>query len=301
MRPGSFLVKQDFIDINKSLQLDGQKPMTATPSNPFWMPAPHEVGRALYTAFTTAPVNKGDPWLHESLGHSLKMIFFGFGIAAILGVPIGLLCGTFDFISKLTEPFVDFIRYMPAPAFAMLLLGIFGISDQPKVALIVIATFFPMVLVVANTTRNLDPALLEAAQTLGADRKRMLGRVVLPGVMANLYTDLRIMIGASWTALMIAELIGEATGLSLFISRQARYFRYDNVYAAIILIGLVGLITDQTLQFLGAFLFPWQAKPANSVSRSVIAAITFVPRKMIGLVRRPRSTSSERASDVSVA
>ncbi|CAN5521996.1 hypothetical protein BH10PLA1_BH10PLA1_13110 [soil metagenome] len=297
----SYIKKDDYAAMNASAIEDDQKPMIGVPANPYWLPAPHDVVRALYTAFTTAPINKGDPWLHESLGHSLKMIFWGFGIAAIIAVPVGLVCGTFDVFSKLGEPFFDFIRYMPPPAFSLLLLGIFGLDDEPKIALIVIATFFPMVLVVANTARNLDPALLEAAQTLGADRRRLLTRVVLPGVLANLYNDLRIMIGASWTALMIAELIGEKSGLSRFISQQARYQHYDNVYAGIILIGMIGLITDQLLQFIGQFLFPWQAKPINSLSRSVMAFVTFVPRKMIGLVRRPKSNSSERVQDVSVA
>jgi NitT/TauT family transport system permease protein len=294
--------RQDFADLNASLLKDGQKPVAGEPANPFWLPAPHEVARAMYTAFTTPPVNKRDPWLHESLWHSLKMIAYGFTIAAVFAVPVGLVCGTFDFFSKLTEPFLDFFRYMPAPAFAALLVGIFGIADEPKIALIVLATFFSMVLVIANTTRGLDVALLEAAQTLGATKKGLLLRVVLPGVLPNIYNDMRIMIGASWTALMIAEVIGEAAGLGLYISRQVRYFHFENAYAVVILIGLIGLATDQTLQWLGRFLFPWQAKPVDPVSRSVVAAITFVPRKVLGLIRRPRSSSSsEGASNVSVA
>jgi len=301
MRVKSYLSLKDFAEFNEALVKDGSKPMAGRRSNPYWFPAPHEVLFAMYTAFTTPPLNKGDPWLHESLAHSIKIIAIGFSLAAILAIPLGLLCGTFDLFSKLNEPFVDFVRYMPAPAFSALLLGIFGFNDQAKIGLITLATFFSMVLVIANTTRTLDPALLEAAQTLGANRKRLLTRVVFPGIVANLYNDLRIMIGASWTALMIAELIGEKTGLSLFISQQAKYFNYANVYAGIILIGLIGLITDQTLQFFGRFLFPWQAKPVDVVSRTVIAAVTFVPRKVLGLVRKPRSSSSERVSDVSVA
>jgi len=296
----SYMKYQDFVEINTAAKADGSKPVIGDPANPYWLPAPHEVLIAMYTAFTTPPVNKGDPWLHESLGHSLKMILFGFGIAAMLAVPIGLVCGTFDLFSKLGEPFFDFIRYMPPPAFSLLLLGIFGLDDEPKVALIVLATFFPMVLVVANTTRGLDPSLLEAAQTLGADRRRLLTRVVLPGVMANLYNDLRIMIGASWTALMIAELIGEKSGLSRFISQQARYQHYDNVYAGIILIGLIGLVTDQALQFFSRFLFPWQGRPVDGFSRGVMATLTYVPRKIYGLVRT-RPTSSTQRQEVADA
>lgn len=301
VRVNSYMAHEKFAEMNALLKENDEKPMIGVRANPYWFPAPHEVARAMYTAFTTAPRTKGDPWLHESLWYSIKLIASGFGIAAVVAIPIGLICGTFDLFSKLTEPFVDFVRYMPAPVFGTLLLGIFGFNDDAKRGLIVVATFFSMTLVIANTARNLDPALLEAAQTLGANRRRLLSRVVLPGVIANLYNDLRIMLGASWTALMIAELIGEKSGLSLFISQQARYFQYDNVYAGIILIGLVGLVTDQVLQFIGQFLFPWQGKPMNSVSRSVMGMVTFVPRKMIGLVRRPRTSPGERVRDVSVA
>lgn len=289
----SYLKKQDYVEINAAAGRDGSKLIVGQPANPYWLPAPHEVLIALYTAFVTPPINKGDPWLHEGLAQSLKMILLGFGLSAIVAVPIGLVCGTFDVFSKLGEPFFDFIRYMPPPAFSLLLLGIFGLGDEPKVALIMVATFFPMVLVVANTTRGLDASLLEAAQTLGADRRRLLTRVVLPGVMANLYNDLRIMIGASWTALMIAELIGEKSGLSRFISQQARYQHYEMVYAGIILIGLIGLVTDQALQFFSRFLFPWQARPVDGFSRGVMAVLTFVPRKIYSIVRPRRSPSNE--------
>src|SRR5262249_32352387 len=110
-------------------------------------------------------------WLHENLAHSCLIIFLGFVFSAIVGVPLGILCGTFDLFSKLFEPFVDFIRYMPAPAFGVLCVAILGLYDGPKVAIIWIGTFFQMVLVVANTTRQFDESLLEAAQTLGATKR----------------------------------------------------------------------------------------------------------------------------------
>ena len=88
------------------------------------------------------------------------MIFWGFVWSALLGVPLGILCGTFSLFSRLFEPFVDFIRYMPAPVFGALAVTILGLADEPKIAIIFVGTFFQMVLVVANTTRSVDPALL---------------------------------------------------------------------------------------------------------------------------------------------
>src|SRR4029079_10145600 len=105
----------------------------------------------------------------------------------LLGVPLGILCGTFPFFSKITEPFVDFTRYMPAPAFGALAVAVLGIYDPPKIAIIFLGTFFQQVLVIANTTRKLDTSLLEAAQTLGANRIRLLFRVIVPGISVDLY------------------------------------------------------------------------------------------------------------------
>ena len=262
---GSSFLKTDmrleraaFAAENASLTAQGKPEATGVRANPIFLPEPHQVGRALYAAFTTPPLRRGDPWLHESLWHSVQIIFCGFLTAAVVGVPVGILCGTFDVFSKLVEPFVDFIRYMPAPAFGALMVAVLGIYDGPKVAIIFIGTFFQMVLVVANTTRTLDVALLEAAQTLGATRKRLLTRVILPGVLPNLYTDMRILLGWAWTYLIIAELIGAASGISYFINQQGKYRNYANVYAGIIIIGVIGLLTDQFLAALGRNLFPWQ-------------------------------------------
>ncbi|HET7536917.1 MAG TPA: ABC transporter permease, partial [Candidatus Didemnitutus sp.] len=228
-------------------------------ANPIFLPAPHEVGRALYTAFTTKSVLRGDAWLHESLWLSIQTIFWGFVISSAIGVPIGILCGSFAALARLTEPMIDFIRYMPAPAFGALMVAIFGIYQQPKVAIIFIGTFFQQVLVIANTVRKVDPTLIEAAQTLGAKRRQLIWNVIVPASLPDLYNDLRILLGWAWTYLIVAEVVGISTGITFFINQQAKYRNFDNVYAAILIIGIIGLATDQFLAFLGRQLFTWRS------------------------------------------
>ncbi|MDB5326699.1 MAG: NitT/TauT family transport system permease protein [Phycisphaerales bacterium] len=238
--------------------------MTATKVNPIFLPAPHEVGRALYTAFTTPPARKGSPWLYERIEHSILILFEAFALACVIAVPLGLICGTFDFFSKLIEPFIDFMRYLPAPAFGALMIAIFSLNDQPKIAVIFIGLFFNMLLVTANTTRTLDPALLEAAQTLGASRKRLVFNVVVPGVLPMLYTDLRIALGFGWVYLTIAETIGEMSGITEFINQQGKFRNYPNVFTGIIVLGVLGFITDQFLGYMGTILFPWHSRRKKS-------------------------------------
>lgn len=249
----------EFVQRNAELAAAHARLAKGTPANPIFLPAPHEVGKAFVTAFTTPPERIGDVWLHESLWQSCKVIFWGFVWSALFGVPIGILCGTFPPIARLVEPFVDFIRYMPAPVFGALAVAVLGLGDEPKITIIFIGTFFQMVLIVANTTRSVDSALLQAAQTLGANNRQLLWHVVVPGSLPQLYRDLRILVGWAWTYLVVAELIGEKSGISAFLYQQQRYRHFENVYAGIVMIGIVGLLTDQTLGLVGRYLFPWES------------------------------------------
>jgi len=227
-------------------------------ANPVYLPAPHEVAIAFYTSFTTEPQRRSEQWLHQSLWHSIQIIFWGFMLSSVVGVPLGILCGTFAAVSRIQEPFVEFFRYLPAPAFGALAVAILGIYDGPKIAIIFIGTFFQQVLVIANTTRQLDISLLEAALTLGANRRQLLFKVVIPGILPQLYRDQRILLGWAWTYLIVAELIGTSSGITWFITQQARYQNFDNVFAAIIMIGIIGLLSDVVLAKLGKRLFPWE-------------------------------------------
>lgn len=254
--------KAVFHDELASMQAAGKAVPQGAPANPIYLPAPDAVAKALYTGFTTAPEQRDGQWLHESLWHSIKIIFWGFFISSLIGVPLGILCGTYSAISRLFEPFIEFFRYLPAPAFGALAVAILGIYDGPKIAVIVIGTLFQQILIIANTTRKLDYALLEAALTLGTGKLKLLRHVVVPGILPELYRDQRILLGWAWTYLIVAELIGTSSGITWFITQQARYQHFDNVYAAIFIIGFIGLGSDLVLAWLGKRLFPWD-RPAN--------------------------------------
>lgn len=227
------------------------------PANPIYLPAPHEVAKAFYTGFAKAPVQKDAPWLHESLWHSIQIIFWGFLISSVIGVPLGILAGTYTSVGRLSEPFIEYFRYLPAPAFGALAVAILGIYDGPKIAIIVIGTLFQQVLIIANTTRKLEATIVEAARTLGTRGFRLITKVVVPGILPDLYRDQRILLGWAWTYLIVAELIGTSSGITWYITQQARYQHFENVYAAIMIIGIIGFGTDLLLARLGRRLFPW--------------------------------------------
>jgi NitT/TauT family transport system permease protein len=256
--------------------------------NPVYLPAPHEVLWAFVTAFTTPPRLPNEPWLHESLAHSIQTIFFGFLISSLLGVPVGILCGTYRFFARLQEPFIEFFRYLPAPAFGALCVAILGIDDGPKIAIIVIGTFFQQVLVIANTVRKVDPALVEAAQTLGARGLRLVRRVIIPASITDIYTDMRILLGWAWTYLIVAEVVGTMSGITFFINQQARYRNFDNVYAAIMMIGIIGLATDMLLAWFGKVLFPWK-RSGRAVKQASLPTSTGESVAVVAAQQRPES------------
>ena len=234
---------------------------------------------------------------------SVRTVASGFIVACLIGIPVALLCGIFPFFSRLIEPFVDFFRYMPAPAFGTLLIAILGIYNAPKVALVVIGTLPHLILMVANTTRGLEPALIDAAQTLGANRQQLIRKVVIPGILPNLYNDLRILLGWAWTWLVISELLGVKAGLTELIDTQGRRFHFDHVYPVILLIGLTGFLTDQFLSWFRGVLFPYTGETVGTGARAVSRALRSIgSRKTVPSIQKtgatvPTSTATATQGD----
>ena len=259
LQVGSRVDKSVFYAEAQNAVNTGTEPPQGNLVNPIYLPAPHQVATALVTAFTTPPAQADAPWFHQSLWHSIKIVFSAFFIASLVGIPLGILCGFSNKISQLTEPFVEFFRYLPAPAFGALAVAILGINDAPKIAIIVIGTLFQQILIIANTTRMVDRGLIEAGYTLETNKAKSLFHVVIPAALPDIYRDLRVLLGWAWTYLIVSELIGTTTGITWFITQQARYQNFDNVYAAILIIGVIGLVCDVILMKLGQHLFKWKA------------------------------------------
>jgi NitT/TauT family transport system permease protein len=262
-QPGMRVDKAMFASEIENAKVNGTAPPVGTAANPVYLPSPGDVLTAFYTSFTTPPMDQNGLWLHQSLWQSIQTIVWGFVISSIIGVPLGILCGAHSGMARLVEPFVEFFRYLPAPAFSTLCVAVLGIYAGPKIAIIVIGTLFQQILIIANTTRKADFSLVEAALTLGTKNLRLLTKVVIPSVLPDLYRDQRVLLGWAWTYLIVAELVGATSGISLFITQQSRYQHFANVYAAIAMIGILGLGTDLILAALGRKLFPWDRAAAG--------------------------------------
>jgi NitT/TauT family transport system permease protein len=178
-------------------------------------------------------------------------------LSAVIALPLGLLIGSYRSVQALLEPLTDFIRYMPAVAFIPLVMLWVGIDEGSKIAIIFIGTFFQMVLMVAEDVRRVPAAQVEAAQTMGANRRELIEKVILPSAKPALLDTLRITMGWAWTYLVVAELVAANSGLGYAILRAQRFLQTDTIFAGIIVIGLIGLLTDQLFRWAHRRAFPW--------------------------------------------
>ncbi len=201
-------------------------------------------------------------WLEEDnllgdMAISIYRVTAGWGLSAVIAMPIGLLIGTFRPVQALLEPLTDFIRYMPAVAFIPLVMLWVGIDEGSKIAIIFIGTFFQMVLMVAEDVRRVPSAQIEAAQTLGATRSEVIQLVLLPSAKPALLDTMRVTMGWAWTYLVVAELVAANSGLGYAILKAQRFLQTDKIFAGIILIGLIGLVIDQLFRLAHRKAFPW--------------------------------------------
>jgi NitT/TauT family transport system permease protein len=188
---------------------------------------------------------------------SVYRISMGFLLSAVLAIPIGILMGAYKFAEAAHEPFVGFIRYVPVPALIPLVMVIAGIDEPAKILLIFLGTYFQMVLVVADVTRQVPKDLLNAARTLGANRFQVLFNVLLPATLPGLLDTCRTMIGWAWTYLVIAEVVATSSGLGYSIMKAQRFSRADEIFVGIIILGLLGLATDMLFKIMQPRLLPW--------------------------------------------
>jgi NitT/TauT family transport system permease protein len=215
-----------------------------------FMPGPVEV-------FTRAAA-----WLQEDnlTGDaliSISRVVIGWGLSLLIALPLALLIGTYRPIQALLEPLTDFIRYMPAVAFIPLVMLWIGIDEPSKIAIIFIGTFFQMVLMMAEDVRRVPLPQIETAQTLGASRGEIIHFVLLPSAKPALLDTMRVTMGWAWTYLVVAELVAANSGLGYAILRAQRFLQTDKIFAGIIIIGLIGLITDQIFRLVHRKAFPW--------------------------------------------
>ena len=193
----------------------------------------------------------------KDIAMTVWRVLGGFVIAAVLALPLGVAMGAYKPVEAFFEPFVSFARYLPASAFIPLLILWAGIGEAQKLALIFIGSFFQLVLMIAVVVGNTRRDLVEAAYTLGVNDRGLIRRVLLPGAAPEIAEILRMVLGWAWTYVIVAELIGASSGIGHMITDSQALLATDQIIFGIIVIGLIGLVSDLVFKQLNRHLFPW--------------------------------------------
>ena len=220
--------------------------------DPLFLPGPGAVARRCRDWLID-----GD--LLRDAGISLFRVTAGFLASAVVALPLGLVIGAYRPVRAFFEPLLEFARYLPAVAFVPVVLLWFGIGETSKIAVIWLGTFFQMVLMLSEDVARVPMPQVEAARTLGADDGEVILRVLLRSAMPAMVDTLRITLGWAWTYLVVAELVAANSGLGYAILKAQRFLQTDRIFVGIIVIGLIGLATDQVLRRLHRRWFPWAA------------------------------------------
>jgi NitT/TauT family transport system permease protein len=191
------------------------------------------------------------------IGMTVWRVLGGFAIAALLALPLGVMMGAYKPIEAFFEPFVSFARYLPASAFIPLLILWAGIGEAQKLSVIFIGSFFQLVLMIAVAVGNTRRDLVEAAYTLGCSDAGIVRRVLIRGAAPEIFEILRMVLGWAWTYVIVAELIGASSGIGHMITDSQALLATDQIIFGIIVIGLIGLVSDMGFKWLNRRLFPW--------------------------------------------
>jgi NitT/TauT family transport system permease protein len=191
------------------------------------------------------------------IGVTIWRVVGGFVIAAAIGVPLGMAMGAYKPIEAFFEPFISFSRYLPASAFIPLLILWAGTGEAQKLLVIFVGSFFQIVLMVAVAVGSVRRDLVEAAYTLGATDRDIVLRVLLPASAPGIAEILRLVLGWAWTYVIVAELIGASSGIGHMIMDSQALLNTGQIIFGIIVIGVIGLVSDFLFKAANQRLFSW--------------------------------------------
>jgi sulfonate transport system permease protein len=196
------------------------------------------------------------------LGVSIARAGVGLAIGGTIGLLLGITVGLFSLGEELLDSSLQMFRVIPFPSVIFLFIVWFGIGETAKVALIALATMFPMYLNTSNGVRNVDRRVVEAARSFGLRGRRLVQRVVIPLALPSILTGLRYATGISVIALVFAETINANKGIGYLANQAASFQQVPVLVVCIILYAVLGILADLAVRLLERLSMPWRRQMA---------------------------------------
>ena len=214
------------------------------------LPSPSEVLRAF-------PVLHFEEALVRSAWGSFRRVSLGFGLAALVSIPLGIVMGTFPVIKHFFNPVLDPLRFLPISALVPLFIVWFGIDELQKVVFLFVGIFVYMLPLVVEAVDNVEEVYLQTATTMGASRWQLVRHVLIPGSLPAIGEALRVMNGIGWTYVIMAEVINARYGLGYLITTAGKRSHVDQIFALVAVILFIGVVTDWMIRVVNLKLFQW--------------------------------------------
>lgn len=215
-----------------------------------FLPTPTAVLKAGFTMFV-------EDNLINDVFVSCGRVLAGFLAAAAIGVPMGIAMGTFGSMNSLFAPFVGTVRYMPVTAFVPLIVIWVGLGEEAKILIVSLGVVLYNAIMVSDAVKFIPNEMINVAYTLGANRREVLFKVIIPAIFPSVLDTLRVNISGAWNYLVIAELVAAQSGLGFKIIQAQRFLQTEKVLFCIAVIGLIGLVIDYGLKWISQRLTPW--------------------------------------------
>ena len=224
--------------------------------NAFLLPSPEAVLDAAWKLTLNGVLPAG------ILASTLRIVA-GFGASCAFALPLGVMLGLRPAWGRLFYPTLEFLRHVPPLALLPLLILWFGIGEGSKMAVILLATFFPVFLNTLDGVRRCDAGLIEVGRSLGLSGAQRFRRIIFPSALPSILTGLRLGLGYSWRALIGAELIAASSGLGYMIHDAEALSRSDVIVVGILALGLIGGVSDHLFFRLARAAAPWKGASAR--------------------------------------
>lgn len=196
--------------------------------------------------------------LSEHVSASLSRALIGFAVAVVVAIPLGIAIAWYRPVAEFLNPILELFRNTAALALLPVFILILGIGETSKVALVIYASAFPILLNTITGVRTVDPLLVKSARSLGLSPVRLFQKVILPASVPSIFTGLRMAAASSVLVLIAAEMVGAKAGLGYLITAAQLNFQIADMYAGIITIALVGLVFNGILQAIERRLSRWR-------------------------------------------